>query len=343
MNLEGRTIWQHAAGDRDHRHSQICFDWDVILSGGPHHLKNEMKKGDIVVLKLGRTTLLGIGVLGEYERCGAFDDIDGWSLGYTRRVRWLWPPDKERQEYEGEGLPDWTFNMGTTQRLNPRSTIVQERVIPVLAEFDDLVDWKGIESFSFPEERSLTPEDIARFLFERGLASDAIRTLLDRHGSFSRMAKWYAEGWKSASEHETVCHLVVPLLKVLGWTSQRIALEFNRVDVALFARLPRDHDSLAAVVEVKKVHEACLPAIRQARDYAVGYPNCSRIIVSDGLRYWIYLRSAREWPDRPKPYAYFNVNRPRSAYPIYGDLKGASEAIYAMTPDYTSTLSSRNP
>ncbi len=328
MNIEGKTIWQHAAGDRDHRHDDICFEWNVILSGGERHLKNEMKEGDIVVLKLGRTTLLAIGILGKYEYCAEFDDIDGWSLGHTRRVSWLWKAD-EPETYE-----DWTFQMGTTQRLNKRSRIVNERIKPELAGIDDSVNWNAIGSLDFSEENDLEAEEIASFLFEQGLPSDAIRTLLDHHGSFSQMAKWYSNDWKSASEHETVCHLVVPLLKVLGWTPQKIALEFNRVDVALFARLPRQDKNVSVVVEAKKVHGACLSAISQARDYAKRYPNCSRIIVTDGLRYGIFTRGGEEWSDESKPYAYLNVTRPRSSYPIYGALRGAKEAIYAMTPDY---------
>ena len=33
MNIEGTTLWQHAAGDPDHNHVELCLDWDVILIG----------------------------------------------------------------------------------------------------------------------------------------------------------------------------------------------------------------------------------------------------------------------------------------------------------------------
>ena len=334
MNIEGRTIWQHAAGDWDHRHDKICFKWNVILSGGARHLKNEMKDGDIVVLKLGRTTLLAIGVLREYEWCEEFNDIDGWQLGHTRRVSWLWRADSP------EKYPDWTFNMGTTKRLSKSSRIFSQRIGPVLAAVDDSVECKEIGSLDFPNRSDLEAEEIASYLFEQGLPGDAIRMLLDQHGSFSQMAKWYSRDWKSASEHETVCHLVVPLLKVLGWTPQRIGLGFNRVDVALFARLPRQAKNVSVVIEAKQVHGACLSAISQAKGYAKRYRNCSRIIVTDGLRYGIYIRRGEKWSDELEPYAYLNVTRPRSSYPIYDDLRGAKEAIYAMTPDYIQEQSS---
>ena len=326
MNIEGRTIWQHAAGDWDHRHDRICKKWGVILSGGPDQLKDKMECGHIVVLRLGLTTLVGVGVLGEYKEYEEFSDIDGWNLQYTRRVNWLWWPD-DPVKFDGH-----VFQQGTTKRLRSRPVI--KKIKDVLSTIDGPVDCDNVEPFDFSEDSNLDVEEISAYLFDKGLPGDSIRNLLDRHSSFSQMARWYSNDWKSASEHETVCHLVVPLLKVLGWTPQKIALEFGRVDVALFSRLPRQNKNVAAVVEAKKVHGACLSAISQAKDYAKKYRNCSRIIVTDGLRYGIYLRGGKEWPDGSVPYAYLNVNRPRSSYPIYGDLKGAKEAIYAMTPNY---------
>ena len=336
MDIDGRRIWQHAAGDRDHRHTEVCIEWDVILSRGPGRLK-EIEPGDIVVLKLGLTDLLAIGVAGaeEYNECEEFADIDGWSMRYTRRVKWVWIPVKKVE------LSKYSFSMGpATQRLKKAEVI--NRIRTELAGVDATVDWDSVKPFNFPSKRDLYAEEIANFLFEQGLPSNAIRNLLDRSGSFTQTARWYEEKCKWASERETVCHLVVPLLQVLGWTPQRIGLEYKKVDVALFARLPRRDEHLTVVVEAKKVHGACLTAIGQAKTYAKKFPQCSRIIVTDGLRYGVYIRRANDkWPDAPKPYAYLNVNRPRSEYPIYHDpfdetlpLKGAKEAIYAMTPEF---------
>ena len=336
MEIDGTTVWQHAAGDRDHDHKEVCFEWDVILSRGAGRLQNDVEAGHIVVLKHGLTDLLAIGIAGEeYSECKEFDDIDGWRLRYTRRVRWVWKADDKIK------LPMYSFRMGpATQPLKNAKVI--HRIKDILENVDATEDWESVRQFNFPNSRDLDAEEIANFLFAKGLPSDAIRNLLDRSGSFTQMARWYEEKYKSASEHETVCHLVVPLLQVLGWTSQRIGLEFKRVDVALFARLPRRDEHLTVVVEAKKVHGACLTAIGQAKTYAKKFPQCSRIIVTDGLRYGVYIRRANEkWPDSPKPYAYLNVNRPRSEYPIYHDpfdktlpLKGAKEAIYAMTPEF---------
>ena len=33
MDIVGKTVWQHAAGDSGHDHTDLCLKWDVILIG----------------------------------------------------------------------------------------------------------------------------------------------------------------------------------------------------------------------------------------------------------------------------------------------------------------------
>src|SRR5437879_9034418 len=106
MNISYKKIWQHAAGDTDRDHSDLCFKWDVILNGPGHlgpwpacesalreekwsarkitDLKRfavEMADGDLVLLRMGTSKILGVGqVVGPYQWCGEFGDIDGWVL-----------------------------------------------------------------------------------------------------------------------------------------------------------------------------------------------------------------------------------------------------------------------
>ncbi|MXW50306.1 MAG: hypothetical protein F4X81_01280 [Gammaproteobacteria bacterium] len=297
-----------------------------------------MKEGDIVVLKMGLSKLRAIGVVGTYEHVDEFNDVDGWELGHARRVRWL---HKKPHDFKAN-----VFTRRTTTRLYGESALTWIR--NTLDPIDD-GSWIDLEPVALPPEDggdlNLERDDLAASLFERGLPSDAIRDLLDPNGSFVQMANWY---WnQSASEHETVCHLVVPLLKVLGWTPQKIALEHNRIDVALFSRLPREDEdkaNLAVVVEAKALHKACLGAFEQAKRYAQQYSNCNRIIVTDGLRFGVFVREGEAWPEDLKPYAYLNVRRLRSSYPIYREqesgyeLLGAKQAIHAMTPGWNPDL-----
>jgi len=128
MDIGNRTIWQQAAGDKDRNYIKICLKWDVILNGPGNagklpeakvalredgwssrkitdllRFSEEIKEGDIVVLRLGTNEVYGVGtIVGNYEWNDEFSDIDGWDLQHIRRVRWLW---------EGkENFPTYSLN-----------------------------------------------------------------------------------------------------------------------------------------------------------------------------------------------------------------------------------------
>lgn len=349
MEISGKTIWQQAAGDTDRNYSELCLALDVILNGpaadGPwpgcvERLKGsgvsarkitdlkrfaeEMTDGDLVVLRLGTSTVLGVGqVVGSYEWLDAFGDVDGWDLQHIRRVRWLW---------KGLGgpkaFPTYALKQGdTTQRLTP----------------GPVTEWlSGLEIPGAQFSRPLAPlpdlahcseisvDEISEFLFDHGVASDSITRLLEEIGELIRIAKWYKRSSNPPSEHETVTYLVVPLLRALGWTPQRMAVEYNYVDVALFEQLPRSDELLRVVVEAKKMGNSCLKAMSQAMSYADGKMQCNRLIVTDGLRYGVYVRN------QVGPfslYAYLNLTRLRRDYAIYS-CKGAEDALLAMAPEW---------
>ena len=131
MNIEGTTLWQHAAGDPDHNHVELCLDWDVILIGPGdvpwpetnrdgvrrevHAFCEQMQEGDIVILKRGQSLVYGVGVIGEYKWCDEFNDVDGWDLGHTRRVHWLWPGEHDPDHKSFH--PNRPLTRSTTQRI----------------------------------------------------------------------------------------------------------------------------------------------------------------------------------------------------------------------------------
>ena len=145
MNIEGKTIWQQAGGDKDHNYVNRCFYKGVILNGPadggpwdswkefrekyPHPLSSqkandvrrfweEMKDGDIVVLRFGTNAVYGVGeIVGDYEWCEEFNSVHNWNIGHVRRVRWLWDYRKDNKR-KPKRFPTWTLKQGdTTQRL----------------------------------------------------------------------------------------------------------------------------------------------------------------------------------------------------------------------------------
>jgi hypothetical protein len=345
MDISTKTVWQHAAGDTDRNYADLCLKWGVILNGPgspgrwPLHddglspkkitdlrrFAEEMQEGHFVVLRIGTASVRGVGqVVGAYDWNPEFGDIDGWDLQHARRVRWLW---KGQQDFSAYAMK-WG---DTTQKMN---------VGPVSEWLSQL--HIADESLSRPlpdlpvsgKAEIVTVEEVSEFLFDHGVASSSITHLLQEIGELTRIAKWYQRSAKP-SEHETVAYLVVPLLRALGWTPQRMAVEWNHVDVALFEQLPRCDDTLQAVVEAKKMDNSCLSAVSQAMSYAEGKPACRRLIVTDGIRYGVYVRKAA---GPFTLYAYMNLARLKQAYPIY-ECKGAKDALLAMAPEWRASES----
>jgi len=178
------------------------------------------------------------------------------------------------------------------------------------------------------KKRSIPFESVSDYLFDNGVSSASIETLSTEIDELVRIAKWYQK-FNNPSEFETVAYLAVSLLRALGWTPQKMAIEWNKVDIALFSNLPRKDDNLSVAVEAKKKGNSCLTAISQAQRYAEGKQKCMRPIVTDGLRYGIYLKNDESF----YLYAYFNITDLKESYPIY-DCHGVKEALRAMTPEW---------
>jgi len=339
------TIWQHAAGDKNRNYADICLKWGVILNGpgyaGPLpgckdrllrdgwtskkvtdllRFSEEMKEGDFVVLRLGTTDILGVGVIvGDYQWLEEFSDIDGWNLHHVRRVRWFWKGLESPKTFD-----TYTLKLGdTTQRLD--SPEVKKWIESLAKNKAD----GALATLPKSDKQNVEFEGISEYLFDKGVSSNSIEMLIREIDELIRIAKWYSK-YEKPSESETVTYLVVPLLRALGWTPQKMAVEWHNVDVALFSQLPRVDNNLSIVVEAKKKGDSCLSAKSQAQSYAKGKVNCERLIVSDGLRYGVYLKEGDEFI----LYAYFNLTALKNDYPIYG-CHGVKEALQAMTPEWS--------
>jgi len=346
MEIDKKTIWQQASGDTDRNYADICLEWDVILNGPGYagalpkcadklqkdgvsarkitdlrRFSEKIKDGDIVVLRLGTTHIFGVGiVVGEYTWHEEFSDIDGWALQHVRRVKWLWKGLNNPKIF-----PTHSLNQGdTTQLLN--SQVVSEW----LTTFDFSQEEINRELVELPklESSEVDINEISEYLFNKGVSSNSVDTLVREIDELIRIAKWY-EKFNNPSESETVAYLVVPLFRALGWTPQKMAIEWNKVDIALFSQLPRDDSNLNVVVEAKKKGNSCLSAKSQAQSYAQGKNKCNRLIVTDGLRYGIYLKDKNEF----QLHAYFNLTAMKSEYPVY-KCHGVKEALRTMTPEW---------
>ena len=346
VNTSGRKIWQQAAGDTNRDYADLCLDWDVILNGParfgpwpkcePCMVKNglskrkvsdlrrfceQMNDGDLVILRRGTSAAIAVGeIVGRYEFHDEFNDVDGWDIAHVRRVRWLWKGIDQPKKFA-----KYTLKWGdTTQVLNSPDVISWLESLNV----SDTVQENTPVKLPISGVDDVCIDEISEYLFGKGVASASISNLMKEIGEFVRIANWYNREKQKPSEHETVNYLVVPLLRALGWTPQMMAIEWKRIDVALFSRLPREKGTLAAVVEAKKMNSSCRSGFIQAKDYAMESEHCKRLIVTDGLRYGVF---ARVGEFSTSPHAYMNLTRFRRDYPLYR-CKGAQDALLSMAP-----------
>ena len=341
MEIDGRRVWEQATGDGDRSYAHYCLQWGVILNGPGNpgnwfeqkdksyqnvitaqkrtdlrRFSEDMQDGDIVVLKSGQMIGEAIGVIvGDYEWRPDFGDIDGWNLQHVRRVSWLYT---EREEF-GEKIFKWG---ATTQKvIYPR---IIDWINSKVTDFSRVVALPELPKIgNFQTDFS----QVSEFLFDAGLANEAINKLTKNMDELTRIADWYMRKDVSVSEPETIAYLVIPFLSQLGWTPQRMAVEWQKVDVALFGSLPRDGTNLQTIVEVKKRGRACLSALGQAERYANKF-SCDKLVVTDGIRYGVFIRENGAFV----PKSYLNILDLKSAYPIL-KARGAQDAILALAPD----------
>ena len=351
MDISGKRVWQVAAGDPNRNCADLCLQWDVIMngpgSGGAwpgceNFLRNEYSSrkntdvrrfadeitpGDYIVLRIGTADVFGLGlVVGKYEWNEEFGDIDGWDLQHIRRVKWLW-----RSDGKPVSFPVYTLKLGDTVQIMDSQ--------PILDWISDLsMDHK-------PEEKELSKlpspskdiewDSVSEYLFDEGVASNAIKSLTQEIDELIRISRWY-QRTGGPSESETIAYLVIPLLRSLGWTPQKMAIEWSSVDIALFNTLPRANENLSVVVEAKQKGRSCLNAHSQAKYYAEqdGRKSCCRLIVTDGVRYGVYFKRNGVFSNEPD--AYLNLARMREDYPVLG-CKGTKDAFLFMSADWVPT------
>ncbi|MBC7341112.1 MAG: hypothetical protein H5U02_01430 [Clostridia bacterium] len=358
MDVSGRRIWHVSAGDEDRHWADLCLEWDVILNGpgseGPwpgcleplrsaletlrlprefaerklsdlHRFCEEVQDGDIVVLRAGTSDVYGVGVVaGGYIWHEEFRDIDGWDYGHVRRVRWLWRYGDAPRRF-------------ARHTLRPGDTVQVMDAKPVLEWLESLsVDpeaWRRpLRDLPAPS-RDLELDEISGYLLKRGVDGAVVERLPERVGEVLRLVQWYGRN-RYPSEVEATAHLVVPLLRALGWTPEKTAVNWEGADVALFASLPREEGNLAAVVEVKPYDEFFLVMrSSEAKTHAglVGEETCSRLIVTNGWLYGVYLKKDGIFGNRPD--AYLNLTRMRDAYPVL-DCRGAKDALLYMAAEW---------
>lgn len=335
------NFWQVAAGEGSRDYSSVFTRFGVMLVGAGNpgsfyqrqdyyvghrdwraqvvRFAKSVEVGDIVILKrpYGRQwEIVAVGrITGKYEYQELFDDVEGWDLQHCRRVEWIRPSNTTYVS----GL-----SRGTFIRVNKPE--LRRRALKIL---DNGTPYSTMRLP--PPTEDLSDDELVDSLVDGGLrASDAeivVRTI----GYVRRLARWYRDHGQDISEHETRTFLIVPVLLALGWSEQKMKIEWNGLDIAFFARAYDRKTAMSdciAILESKRVWEGLSYAEQQVKDYQARFPKCSHLIVSDGICYRLYRKTSETW----KWAAYLNLLKLRNRHPYLTEIKGAPDVFLSLMP-----------
>ncbi|NLW16484.1 MAG: type I restriction enzyme HsdR N-terminal domain-containing protein [Firmicutes bacterium] len=277
------------------------------------------------MLKKSRTEVIAVGEMGDYEydSVGVFADVDGWDLQHMRRVQWYLPTN-------GPIVLPSTLPRGTFTRVWDSDI---HKIAKSVVATGHLVKNAPIPTEA-PAEVDM--QTIRKALIDHGFrvgAADELATTINR---VTLLADWYQREGQDVLEHEIRTFLVIPLLLALGWSEQRLKVEHKRIDIACFDRPYNKNNCKSDLVKCTMLVETKAPrtglhyVVNQARAYAESYDSCNKLVVTDGIRYNIFLKENGAWPARP--YAYLNLADMREHHRYDSSIKGAIEAFTLLLP-----------
>lgn len=334
------TIWQVAAGDGSRDYADVFLKFGVILVGpgseGDYYsnkdvynnpdswtyrpfiktIAEELAKGDLVALKRPsgyNWEIVAVGeITSDYIHENVFGDVDGWDLQHCRKIEWKTPISQTVIS----GL-----RRGTLARINKKQAIDEVNQV--------WVGGKHVDSIAIPvEPEEISVDQLIDSLMIEGLPGQNAELIASTIWRLRRVAKWYNSLGSDVGEHEIRTFLIAPLLTSLGWAEQKIKIEWYNIDVALFDTPYSNNSKPLVIIESKRLWDGLRYAPDQAINYAQTYPTCERFIVSDGIRYKLFLREGDSW----RYAAYMNLLAPKRTHPYETDVDGAVSFFLALIP-----------
>jgi len=343
MSSSHRTYWLIAAGDELRDYSEVFTRFGIMLVGsgdlgnyfenqkdyeefGEHtvpRFAKEVQPGDVVILKRGVISIIATGIVDKrkdsYFYNKIFSDVEDFSLQHGRYVTWY----KPEKEVKTKGLARGTL----TRTNNPHIHQIAEHIIN---------ENKPIHSIKIPPlAKDVVDEELISHLIEHGLSSGQAEDVIRAFSRIRRLGRWYEDHWKERedvgediSEHETRTFLIIPLLLALGWPEQRLKIEWKRLDITFFEKNYSPGDSPMMILESKKLYHPLLEAVKQVKNYSEKFPNCKKLVTSNGIRYLLFAKENNKW----KLKAYLNLLKILDRHPYYVEIGGAQDLLTQLIP-----------
>lgn len=350
LENSNKEYWWIGAGDHERDYSQVFLDFGIILVGpdyGNYYTNKkayqsepcvrtfveDVKPGDIVILKRGVTSIVAVGVVekaqgievvnehedGYFYSKEIFGNVQGFETAHGRYVTWYKPENEEKIEGISRGTLKRCHNYNIQQ--------ISKKIIK---------NNEPLKKDPIPSPANqVNDEELIMHLIENGLGTGQAEEVVQAFGRIRRLGRWYEDHWKERdkaneeiSEHETRTFLIVPLLLALGWSEQRLKIEWNHMDIAFFKVNYKPYNQPIKILESKRLYYPLLHAKEQVTRYTEKYPSCKKVVVSNGIRYLSYEKIGKEW----KPKAYLNLFNLQDRHPYDVHIAGAKELFVELLP-----------
>jgi hypothetical protein len=351
-----QRVWQIAAGEAGRKYADLFLAHDVMFCGpgrfGAYsdaayidlhsrglistgklsqvkQFATTVQSGDLVLLRSGyRVEAIGVVHDDGYQHSTIFDDVFGWDSEHTCRVLWQHDLSTELAQIQAERP---LFNL---RKQIPAFTAVEDDIIlaPIRHLFDRCQS-RALRPLPPSPPPALSLDELSEALFRRGLGFTAVDQLRRSLEKQRRLIEWYqSSGMKERpTEHEVVAHIILPLLMALGWPEQLLAVEWPKIDLAIFDGTPTDQRRCRLVCEAKGMGYGLQDVLQQAVRYTetLKLAACDKILLADGGRFYLYRRWAEGWEQQPS--GYLNVLRIREDH-LLPSGTNAIDTIIALTP-----------
>ncbi len=334
--------YQLMSGDSSRDFSQVMLDFGVAIVGpgkfgsitenrenykekgewAKLNWLEEIEPGDRIVMHSGQSYIQAVGEVikkneNVYHYSNCFEDIDGWDLHHFCYVLW------KKIEIEFEGRP---LSRSTMQRLHKNEVIdkiekswdkVQFETPKHDVHFSDLLDF----NYEFLEKELI---DYGKRIED---AENTVRTLQ----KVEKLAEWYLKQGDEfpSSEHEIRAFLVIPILHALGWSYQKMAVEYDNLDIVLFADVKRQTPKI--LIETKSMWTGSVYGVNQVKGYLKSKDailnKLEKVVITDGITYWLYNSK-----DMNEPISHMNLRTKRMKNPAYPNVAGMVEFLKALIP-----------
>ena len=330
------------SGDSSRDFSQVMLDFGVAIVGpgdpGPintekqYYIENgewpklswleNAEVGDRIVMHSGQSLIQAVGEIkltnnSIYQYSNYFEDIDGLDLQHFCFVNWR----DLRISLDGRPL-----SRSTAQQLHKKDVInkIEEHWLnskPINRKYE----------ISEIERNDLSNDEIEQHLIDIGLRIEDAENTTTTISRVEKLAKWYLKQGEvfSSSEHEIRSFVVVPLLYALGWSHQKMAVEYDKMDILLFGDAGRKYPKI--LIETKSMWSGSANGLTQAINYLktkeAKLRGLEKVIITDGLTYWLYNSN-----NMTIPIAYMSIKKRKKINPAYPHVGGFLDFIREIIP-----------